>query len=118
MSENKHMAELAAGTFHRQLNAGQFVEVRAGATSEFRASTSGPDLAAYLGAVRRKLGDFENGELITWRVSNTTNGTFVDLSYQSQFEEDSAVEEFTFNMIDGQAVLQKYTINSPMLVTK
>jgi len=51
-------------------------------------------------------------------VTKATNGTFVELQYESQFDEGIAAEEFTFLILNDEAVLQAYNINSRTLVAK
>jgi hypothetical protein len=111
-------AEAAVGAFHNQLNGSRFGEMYSGATPAFRSAGPQADFVAYLEAVHRKLGAFKKGERGLWRVNTTTNGTFVDLNYESEFEQDTATEEFTFLMLDSGPVLQRYNISSRTLVTK
>ena len=118
MGESRQKAEAAVGTFHNQLNASHFDEIYSGATSAFQSSGPKTGFVAYVGGIRRKLGLFKTGQMTFWRVNTTTGGTFVDLNYESQFEQDTASEEFTFLMTEGRPVLQRYNINSRTLVTK
>ena len=118
MGESRQRAETAAETFHDQLNASRFEEIYSEATPAFQQSGPRTSFVEYVGAVRRKLGSFKTGKVTFWRVNATTAGTFVDLNYESHFEQDTATEEFTFLMGDGRPMLQRYNINSRILVTK
>ncbi len=118
ISANKQKAESAASRFHRDFNGGKFAEIVSGATPAFRAAGTQADTIAFLQAVHTKLGGFKSAEPGQWRVNSTPGGTFVDLSYSSQFELGSGVESFTFLISGEQASLQAYNINSRELVLK
>ena len=117
-TELRQKAEATVIEFHQRLNEARFVEIYSNATAAFQASGPQADFEAILGGVRRKLGTFKNAQLRQWRVTKATNGTFVELQYESQFDEDIALEAFTFLILNDEAVLQGYNINSITLVTK
>ena len=118
LGEDRQKAEAAVETFHVQLNGSHFDQIYSSATPAFKSSGPETGFVEYVGAVRRKLGLFKNGRQTFWRVNTTTAGTLVDLNYESQFEQDTATEEFTFLMTGGRPVLHRYNINSRTLVTK
>jgi hypothetical protein len=64
------------------------------------------------------LGAFKTDQLQVWNVMSTPSGMLVALIYESQFDQDSAVEEFTFAIDNNRAVLQRYDINSRTLVAR
>ena len=117
-SEKQRQAEVAAATFHGLFNDSRFSEIYSSATPAFRASGAEADLVAFFQAVHRKLGAFKTSAVGRAFVFTTTHGTFVTLTCNSQFDQDSAVEEFTFLIVDDRAVLQRYNINSRTLVLK
>lgn len=117
-SEHKRQAEIAVDTFHGLFNDARYSEIYSSATPAFRGFSAEADLLAYLQAVRRKLGAFKTSAVGQTFVYTTTRGTFVNLTCQSQFDQDSAVEQFTFLIVDDRAVLQAYNINSRTLVVK
>jgi hypothetical protein len=117
-SENKTKVDDAVRVFHQQFNDSQYSEIYGASTSAFRSSGSQAGFVAYLEGVRRKIGRFKTSTPGSTKVSNTTSGTFVSLSCNAQFDQDTAVEEFTFQIVDQRAVLQHYNINSRELISK
>jgi hypothetical protein len=117
-SENKKRADDAVQVFHQQFNDSQYSEIFAASTSAFRSSGSQADFVAYLEGVRRKIGRFKTSTPGSTNVNNTPGGTLVNLTCNSQFDQDMAVEEFTFQIVGERAVLQHYNINSRELISK
>lgn len=117
-SEHRAQAESAAARFHMLLNEGEFEEIYRSASNSFRGSGSRADFVAYVEAVRTTLGQFKTSETTFVNVNSTTSGTFVTLNLNSQFDQDAAAEEFTFVITDGQALLERYNINSKTLILK
>lgn len=117
-SEKREKAEAAAAQFHAELNASHTAAIYQSASDEFRAAGSESDVEAFLGAVRRKLGAFKSAQTSFVNVNATTAGTFVTLTLTSQWEQDSAVEDFTFLASESGLKLQHYNINSKTLVVK
>lgn len=100
------------------MNGSRFIEIYAGATPTFRSTSPAPEFEKFMGAVQRKLGGFKTAQLGTWRVNATSAGTFVSLQYDSQFDRGSAVEDFTFLVVDSRPTLHGYNINSRALVVE
>jgi hypothetical protein len=117
-SENKKKADGAVEVFHRQFNDSQYAEIYGAATPAFRSTGSQADLAAYLAGVRRKIGMFKTLTPGSTSVNHASGGTFVSLTCNSQFDQDTAVEEFTFQVVGERAILHHYNINSRGLVAK
>ncbi len=107
----------AAERFHSQLNRGEYSQILAGATDEFRKSASEEDLTKFLAAVHRKLGDFLAAGPPAYTFQATTGGNFVVLTYESTFEHGKGTERFTWKMVDGQPRLMGYNIDSRELIT-
>jgi hypothetical protein len=114
----RRRAEAAVETFHGLLNDDRFSDIYLTATPAFQASGTRAGLDAYLGGVRGLLGAFKTDQLHVWNVMSTPSGMLVALTYESQFDQDSAVEEFTFAIDHNRAVLQRYNINSRTLVAR
>ena len=115
---SKATAARSVDTFHQQFNSGQFPAIYDGATPAFRKSASQAQFMAFMQAVQRKLGAFSSGAQHSWSSATTTAGRSAVLTYNSQFEQGSAVETFSFVVSGDQATLQGYNINSPTLVIK
>ena len=116
-TKDKEVGTKAVDTFHQQFNDSKFTEIYSAATPAFKTSAKEPDFMKFIQAVRRKLGTYKSGTQSNWSV-NTFNGTTsVVLSYNSDFEQGSGVETFTFILSGETATLQGYDINSQKLIT-
>jgi hypothetical protein len=116
-AKSKQIAAKSVETFHQQFNETRFSAIYSGSTTNFKASAPEAEFLKFIQAVRRKLGAFQSGTETGWRTNNTTNGTFVVLTYNSQFERGKATETFTFVISRETATLQGYNVNSPELIT-
>lgn len=117
-NENKRRAETAVAEFHEALNKAKYHEIYMAADPEFRKGTSEADAVAYLGAINAKLGLAQNAQLKDWRVDISLNRTLVVLSYETEFTQGRAAEDFIWSTNDNRANLFRYNISSPTLVTK
>ena len=116
-TKSKQIAEKAVDTFHQQFNETQFGAIYSGATASFKAGATEADFFKLIQAIRGKFGSFQSGSEAGWRTNATTDGTFVILTYSSQFERGKATETFTFVISGESATLQSYNINSPALIS-
>ena len=116
--EDKRAGESGASAFHSQFNAEKFDDIYSSATEAFRKSISLGELTEYCAAIRRKLGPFESAETRFVNVNSTNAGKFVSLALASQFEQGEATEEFVFLLEGEQMLLERYNINSKLLVLK
>jgi hypothetical protein len=117
LTKGKEVATKAVDTFHQQLNDSKFTEIYSAATPAFKTSAKEADFMKFIQAVHRKLGAYKTGTQSGWRTNATTSGTFVVLTYNSDFEQGSAVETFTFVVSGESATLQGYNVNSQALIT-
>ncbi len=111
-AEDIAAAERGAVRFRELMFAGQFSQIHAEATDEFRKEVTEPNLSKFLTAVVNKLGPVRSG----WRINFRTSGTFVRLGFKTEFERGSGTEQFIFRIRRGAAALVRYDINSPALV--
>jgi hypothetical protein len=95
----------------------QFDQIFAEASDELKKTTTEQNLTRLLAAVNGKLGAVKTAEESGWNVNFNTSGTFVKLSFKTQFEKGSGVETFTYRIIDGRGRLAGYNINSNELIT-
>ncbi|HVY69110.1 MAG TPA: DUF4019 domain-containing protein [Verrucomicrobiae bacterium] len=114
--KSKEIAAKSVTTFHQEYNNSKFGEIYSGATPAFKTATKEGDFLKFIEAVHRKLGPFQTATQSGWQVNATTSGKFVVLSFNSQFENGAAAETFTFVVSGESAALQKYNINSPVLI--
>ena len=113
------LAESAVGQFHEDFNANGFERIYMGATNEFRKDISKSDWIALLSAVQRKLGNVVHSQRETqWSVNSDSGGTFVRISYQTDFTSSRGQERFVWKIENQQARLFNYTVNSRDLILK
>jgi len=117
-SEDKGVAETAVAQFHERLNSGAFKDIYATTDAKFREVTSEADFLALLDAIHRKLGAQQSKSVQSWRVNWTNEGTLVFLSYDTQYAEGKATEQFVWRAIAGHIALVSYKINSQTLILK
>jgi len=116
LTKGKEAATKAVETFHQQFNDSKFTEIYSASTAAFKASSKEPDFMKFIEAVHRKLGPVKTATPNGWNV-NTFNGvTSVVLTYNTDFEQGSGVETFTFITSGDSATLQGYNINSQALI--
>jgi len=95
----------------------RFADIFAEASDELKKATTEQELSRLLGAVNGKLGAVKTAEDNGWNVNFNTSGTFVKLSFKTEFEKGTGVETFTYRIVDGRARLTGYNINSNALIT-
>lgn len=111
-------ADLAVVQFHQRLNASDFHGIYSTAADGFRNSVSEKEFTEFGSAVVRKLGPFQSAKRTGWNSSVTTGGSFITMSYDSQFAEGGATEQFVLQSgRDGLRVL-RYDINSRALIVR
>jgi len=116
--KGKEIGERAVVQFHNQFNAGQYHEIYNQTDEGFRKGTSEADATALFEAVHRKLGTVKTATETDWRVNATSGGTVVSLTYDTEFTEGHAKEQFVLYLNGDNARIFHYNINSPLLITK
>jgi len=117
-SKGKQLAESAVVQFHEQYNAGQFHDIYNQADDGLKQHDTEASLVQLFEAVHRKLGTVKWANQTRWYVNATTGGTFVTLSYDTDFSEGKGTEEFAFRINGDKALLYSYHVNSNLLITK
>ena len=111
-------AKQAVLRFHQHFNQNQYHDIYAEATAVFRSAGSESETSAFLDKVHEKLGDeVSNGEP-TYFANVSTRGTFVTLTYNSEFTHGRGQERFVWRIEGDQAQLVRYDINSKDLIMK
>jgi len=112
------MAQKAVVHFHDQLNAENYQQIYSESHTEFQAAINESKAIEYFSAARRKLGKVRSAQLNDWKPNNANGRTLIGLFYETRFDEDTAREEFIWAVNGNNAVLFRYNIDSPTLVTK
>ncbi len=110
-------AKAAVSVFHADLDAANINSIWADTAPAFRETTDRKQLGSFLLAVNRKLGKVRRSEQVGWQMNTTTQGSFVVLQMQTEFERGPAQETFTFLRDGEQLRLAGYNVNSNALVT-
>ena len=110
-------AKQGVSTFRTQVSQQAFSQIYQAAGPELRRAASEEQFVRFMTSVDHKLGPWQSSPEPGWNVTRTTAGHFVKLAYQSQFARGPAVEEFTWRIQNGQAVLLGYHVSSMLLVS-
>ena len=86
--------------------------------AELRQGTSEEQFERFMTALERKLGAWESADEPGWIVTRGTGGHIVRLTYQSQFTNGAANEQFVWRIEKGSATLLGYHVNSALLVAQ
>jgi hypothetical protein len=86
--------------------------------AELRQVTTEEQFERFMTALDRKLGTWQSAAEPAWNVSRGTGGHLVRLTYQSQFANGSASEQFVWRIESGAATLIGYHVNSPLLLAQ
>ena len=117
-TKGKQLGESAVTRFHNHFNAGEFHEIYNDSDEAFQKWGTEAKLTEFLSAVRRKLGTVKDAHQTGWHVDATTEGTIVTLGYDVDFSEGKGTEQFAFLVKGEKALLYKYDVNSPLLITR
>jgi hypothetical protein len=115
--EDIAVAKTEVAHFRELMVMQRFAEIFADASDDLKKATTEQGLVRLLAAVNGKLGAVKTAEDNGWNVNFNTSGTFVRLSFKTQFEKGTGVETFTYRITDGRARLTGYNINSNELIT-
>lgn len=112
------LGEPAAKNFHNQLNAGKYTEIYAQADDAFKKVVPEQKWIELCEKIKRKLGSFKSSKSAGTKMSTNNSGTFATITYDSEFTEGKATEEFMFRITDDKALLFNYELNSPLWAEK
>jgi hypothetical protein len=116
MSADTNVAERAIPNFHYMLDAGQFDAIYDASSDHLRQASRRKDFDNFLKAVHGKLGNTKASSQRSFFVNYGTNGTFVTITHNTQFDCGDGIEQFVYVLSDGKASLVGYQINSNALI--
>lgn len=114
--EGVETAEKAVITFHEQYNASSFDAMYDMGADGLRATQARNEFTATLALLRAKLGQARGSQRTGFNSRIDSQGTFVELEYETDFENGEGTEEFTWAISDGQARLLGYNVTSKALL--
>lgn len=113
---DRQASKNAVEAFHTRLNAGKYHEIYAEADDQFRHSSGEKEITTFLAKLHRSMGILRSARQTQSKVGYVQGlGAQVILSYDSEFENGRAVEQFLFQLRGGKALLVRYDIKSPAL---
>ena len=116
--KGKSVAEPKVAVFHDRFNAGQYEEIYSEAADEFQKAAPKEKVLALFSAIDRKLGKVMSSSIKTWNVKTFNLVTTVVLVADTQFEQGTGTETFTFRVSGDKATLLGYNINSMDMMTR
>jgi hypothetical protein len=110
--------DIAVSKFHSQLDAGSFEQIYEDSSDAMKNAAPKQKFVDFLTAVHRKLGFVKSTSRRGFNINWGTSGKTVRVGYATQFDQDTAEEQFVFHVRGDDAQLIGYHINSDALVTK
>ena len=104
--------------FHSNLNAGQFDQIYAEASQDYRKSVAADKHRKLFAAIQRKLGNARTYSVTGLNVNFNTAGEFVRMQCKTKFVKAETGEMFDFRVSGGVASLTFYNINSSAFLTE
>jgi hypothetical protein len=95
-----------------------YAEIYRTAGAELRQGTTEEQFERFMSALDRKLGAWQSADEPVWSVTRGTGGHLVRLTYQSQFTNGPASEQFLWRIERGGPALLGYHVNSVLLATQ
>ena len=110
----KHVAAVEAqvAEFHRRLDTGDASSLYELAADEFRSAAPKERTVGYFGVIHAKLGAIKESKRTTWHVHYRSDGTKVEINYQTTFANGSGIEHFVFKIGEPVPRLSYYKIDS------
>lgn len=118
MMKDSKTAEPAVEKFHSQFNAKDFAGIYDEAGDQIKGAATEKQLTDLLDAVYRKLGTYQKSTALSWHVNSGPMTSIVTLSYDTEFSDGKATEQFVISVSGEKVRLEGYNINSSDLITK
>lgn len=112
---NVKSAEEAVVRLHGHHSSRNFASAYAEADESFRAAVGASEYMRSIQGVREKLGAVKSTSRTGWHMKLRTDGTYVSLTYRTEFEKSGATEAFLFRIVGDRARLVNYAVESPVL---
>lgn len=117
----KGEAESGVANFHGMLDAERYSEIYDGTDELFKTATPAAKFTEILQGVHRKLGAVRSATLQNFYSRDqvgTNAGSYISMTYQTQFAEGPATESFNWRVVDGKVYLAGYNIQSALFITR
>jgi hypothetical protein len=117
----KGEAETGVVNFHEMLDAERYSEIYDKTDELFKTATPGPRFIEILEGVHRKLGAVRSTALKDFYSrdqAGTNAGSYLSMTYDTQFAEGPATESFNWKVVNGKVYLAGYNIQSALFITR
>jgi uncharacterized protein DUF4019 len=117
----KGEAETGVASFHGMLDAERYSEIYGGTDELFKNATPEAQFTEILQAVHRKLGvvvSTAQTNFTSRDLAGTSAGSYISMTYKTEFAEGPATESFNWRVVDGKVHLVGYNIQSSLLITR
>ncbi len=115
VSRTTEIASRSVEVFHQQFSESRFSEIYAAATPGFRTSHTEAGILTSLSVARTRLGSLRTVRRTGWVIDRGEGGEIARLNFESDFENGTATERFTYLVANGRAQLLDYQISSPLI---
>ena len=112
---NLSLAQSAIGTFHQQINAGEFANIYNSASPDLKSMSSQVELVNYVASVHAKMGNFQSGAVSSSKDSASNGAQDVSILYAAKYDKGPVQETFDYRISGHTALLENYRVDSGAL---
>ena len=111
---DKDAAEEGVAAVHQAFTAGQFAQVYDRSAPDMKNSISRDNFVHMFSGIYARTGPYRSGKTTGWKVNYGTDGNYVVLNHDAQFQNAKGQEEFVFRIKDGEPVLAGYHVKTDL----
>jgi hypothetical protein len=113
MSNDREIAEKAVKEYHDRYNRRAFAEIYDNEHEELKAVRSRESFMQSIEGMRNTQGAVKSAKILNDEYSYSSDAKQIRLTYDVEFENGQAKEQFVFTILGDQAVLSGYRYISP-----
>jgi hypothetical protein len=114
--DNPGLVTRAVDDFHNAFNSGQYDHIYMRSDEDFRNAGKETDFLIAMSKLSQRLGKAHQVNQTGRRTGRTSKGTIVTVTYNTEFSNGAATEEFVWIIKDDSIKLGKYSIQSPLFL--
>lgn len=112
VEQNIEGAKEEINNFHYHYDAEEYGDIWEKSAPAMKKASNKKAFVEFLTGVRAALGEEKSSKQTGWNMQSTTDGSFVTITMQTEFERGSGVEVFTFKNVGDEPSLVGYNVNS------
>jgi hypothetical protein len=116
-ANNTAIAKGASSEFHQRFNSAQDAAIYDAADLAFKKSANRDTVEKMFARIRRKMGPCTESNATSYFYNISTDGSFVELKYETKCGAGILEETFRWHMVNNRAELFNYNAQSPLLLT-